>query len=199
MTVAESLEAFAPGPRPGRRARLVAARATSRPPSAARTPARSSPAAAVDVALRLLELGVDEVCFGDTIGVGVPSQVGELSRRWRSRPGIPLEPDRVPLPRHARHGPRQRRRRARGRHPLLRLVDRRHRRLSLRARRRRQPRHGGPRLPARRARATSTACASRASSRPPDSSPRRSGRPLASKVGQAGGWDPATGAATGRE
>ena len=34
---------------------------------------------AVDVALRLLDLGVDEVCFGDTIGVGVPSQVAVLT------------------------------------------------------------------------------------------------------------------------
>jgi isopropylmalate/homocitrate/citramalate synthase len=39
---------------------------------------RVEPAAAVDVAERLVELGVDEVCFGDTIGVGVPDQVAEL-------------------------------------------------------------------------------------------------------------------------
>ena len=32
----------------------------------------------VAVAERLIELGVDEVCFGDTIGVGVPAQVTEL-------------------------------------------------------------------------------------------------------------------------
>ena len=37
------------------------------------------PRAAVGVATRLLELGVDEVCFGDTIGVGVPSQVAALT------------------------------------------------------------------------------------------------------------------------
>lgn len=36
------------------------------------------PHRAVRVATRLLELGVDEVCFGDTIGVGVPSQVRAL-------------------------------------------------------------------------------------------------------------------------
>jgi isopropylmalate/homocitrate/citramalate synthase len=36
------------------------------------------PHAAVNVAARLLELGVDEVCFGDTIGVGVPVQVGAI-------------------------------------------------------------------------------------------------------------------------
>ncbi len=34
----------------------------------------------VEVALRLLELGVDEVCFGDTIGVGVPPQVLDLTQ-----------------------------------------------------------------------------------------------------------------------
>jgi hydroxymethylglutaryl-CoA lyase len=37
------------------------------------------PHRAVAVATRLLELGVDEVCFGDTIGVGVPNQVRALT------------------------------------------------------------------------------------------------------------------------
>jgi hydroxymethylglutaryl-CoA lyase len=37
------------------------------------------PHRAVNVATRLLELGVDEVCFGDTIGVGVPAQVSALT------------------------------------------------------------------------------------------------------------------------
>ncbi len=37
------------------------------------------PREAVAVALRLRELGADEVCFGDTIGVGVPGQVTELA------------------------------------------------------------------------------------------------------------------------
>jgi hydroxymethylglutaryl-CoA lyase len=37
------------------------------------------PQHAVAVALRLLDLGVDEVCFGDTIGVAVPSQVAVLT------------------------------------------------------------------------------------------------------------------------
>ena len=45
---------------------------------------------AVDVALRLLDLGVDEVCFGDTIGVGVPSQVAVLTGTAVAA-GIPLE------------------------------------------------------------------------------------------------------------
>ena len=51
---------------------------------------RVEPAAAVAVAERLLGLGVDEVCFGDTIGVGVPPQVRELTARAVDA-GIPLE------------------------------------------------------------------------------------------------------------
>lgn len=42
---------------------------------------RVDPLRAVEVGLQLLELGVDEVSFGDTIGVGVPSQVGDLVGR----------------------------------------------------------------------------------------------------------------------
>ncbi len=38
-----------------------------------------APHAAVAVGLRLLELGVEEVCFGDTIGVAVPVEVGALT------------------------------------------------------------------------------------------------------------------------
>ncbi len=48
------------------------------------------PGRAVEVALRLLELGVDEVCFGDTIGVGVPAQVAALTGLAVDA-GIPLE------------------------------------------------------------------------------------------------------------
>jgi isopropylmalate/homocitrate/citramalate synthase len=44
----------------------------------------------VEVAQRLLALGVDEVCFGDTIGVGVPSQVAALTG-LAVEVGIPLE------------------------------------------------------------------------------------------------------------
>jgi isopropylmalate/homocitrate/citramalate synthase len=51
---------------------------------------RVDPAAAVGVASRLLDLGVDEVCYGDTIGVGVPSQVGDLVERTLAA-GIPLD------------------------------------------------------------------------------------------------------------
>ena len=48
------------------------------------------PARAVDVALRLLDLGVDEVCFGDTIGVGVPGQVAAIIGAATAA-GIPIE------------------------------------------------------------------------------------------------------------
>ena len=51
---------------------------------------RVEPAAAVDVAVRLLELGADEICFGDTIGVGVPGQVAALTGVAIER-GIPIE------------------------------------------------------------------------------------------------------------
>ena len=51
---------------------------------------RVEPRWAVDVALRLLELGVDEVCFGDTIGVGVPSQVAALTG-MAVEAGVPLD------------------------------------------------------------------------------------------------------------
>jgi len=51
---------------------------------------RVEPRSAVDVALRLLDLGVDEVCFGDTIGVGVPSQVAALTG-MAVEAGVPLD------------------------------------------------------------------------------------------------------------
>ena len=51
---------------------------------------RVEPARAVEVALRLLDLGVDEVCFGDTIGVGVPGQVAALTGLAVAA-GIPME------------------------------------------------------------------------------------------------------------
>ena len=51
---------------------------------------RVEPERAVEVARRLLDLGVDEVCFGDTIGVGVPGQVAALTGLAVDA-GIPLE------------------------------------------------------------------------------------------------------------
>lgn len=51
---------------------------------------RVDPEAAVAVARRLLDLGADEICFGDTIGVGVPDQVAELVALAEDA-GIPIE------------------------------------------------------------------------------------------------------------
>jgi hydroxymethylglutaryl-CoA lyase len=77
MTVDESLEAFAPvlsrAGELGWWRRAYVSTAFGCPYTG-----RVEPRAAVDVARRLLELGVDEISFGDTIGVGVPNQVGEL-------------------------------------------------------------------------------------------------------------------------
>ena len=48
-----------------------------------------TPKNVVDVSARLLEMGCDSLSIGDTIGVGVPSQVDELVPRLADR--IPLE------------------------------------------------------------------------------------------------------------
>jgi hydroxymethylglutaryl-CoA lyase len=89
MTIAESLAAFAPvlarAGELGWWRRGYVSTAFGDPYSGAVDPDR-----AVEVALRLLELGVEEVCFGDTIGVGVPSQVVELTARAVAA-GIPTE------------------------------------------------------------------------------------------------------------
>ena len=89
MTVAESLDAFAPvlarAAELGWWRRGYVSTAFGCPYSGAVDPAR-----AVEVALRLVDLGVDEVCFGDTIGVGVPPQVRDLTSRAVNA-GIPLE------------------------------------------------------------------------------------------------------------
>ena len=47
-------------------------------------------AAVVDVGRRLLDLGAEEICFGDTIGVGVPDQVASLTDA-ATVAGIPIE------------------------------------------------------------------------------------------------------------
>jgi len=51
---------------------------------------RVDPRDAVEVAVRLLALGVDEICFGDTIGVGVPDQVAEIVG-LAADAGLPVE------------------------------------------------------------------------------------------------------------
>jgi isopropylmalate/homocitrate/citramalate synthase len=77
MTIAESLAAFAPvldrAAALGWWRRGYVSTAFGCPYTGA-----VDPHAAVAVARRLFELGVDEVCFGDTIGVGVPVQVEAL-------------------------------------------------------------------------------------------------------------------------
>jgi isopropylmalate/homocitrate/citramalate synthase len=74
MTVSESLDAFAPvltrAAELGWWRRGYVSTAFGCPYTGA-----VAPETAVDVAVRLLALGVEEVCFGDTIGVGVPPQV----------------------------------------------------------------------------------------------------------------------------
>jgi isopropylmalate/homocitrate/citramalate synthase len=89
MTIEESLAAFAPVLRRaadlGWWRRGYVSTAFGCPYTGAVSPER-----AVAVAQRLLELGVDEVCFGDTIGVGVPSQVAALTGLAVAH-GIPLE------------------------------------------------------------------------------------------------------------
>jgi len=80
MTVAESLQAFAPvlarAGELGWWRRAYVSTAFGCPYTGAVDPAR-----VVEVGRDLLELGVDEVCFGDTIGVGVPPQVRDLTAR----------------------------------------------------------------------------------------------------------------------
>lgn len=77
MTVAESLAAFAPvlG-----RAEVLGWWRRAYVSTAFGCPytGRVDPNDAVEVAVRLVGLGVDEICFGDTIGVGVPDQVAEI-------------------------------------------------------------------------------------------------------------------------
>ena len=89
MTVAESLAAFAPvlarAGDLGWWRRGYVSTAFGCPFSGAVEPAR-----AVDVGLRLMDFGVEEVCFGDTIGVGVPNQVSELAARAIAA-GIPAD------------------------------------------------------------------------------------------------------------
>jgi len=89
MTVSESLQAFAPvldrAGELGWWRRGYVSTAFGCPYTGA-----VGPEAAVDVAVRLLALGVDEVCFGDTIGVGVPPQVRAIVDQ-AIRAGIPLQ------------------------------------------------------------------------------------------------------------
>ena len=51
---------------------------------------RVDPGRAVEVARRLVDAGADEVCFGDTIGVAVPSQVADVTGRAVAA-GVPVD------------------------------------------------------------------------------------------------------------
>jgi hydroxymethylglutaryl-CoA lyase len=88
MTVDESLAAFAPvltrATEHGWWRRAYVSTAFGCPYTG-----RVDPADAVDVAVRLVALGADEICFGDTIGVGVPDQVAEVVALGEAA-GIPL-------------------------------------------------------------------------------------------------------------
>jgi len=89
MTVDESLAAFAPvldrAGRLGWWRRGYVSTAFGCPYTG-----RVDPRSAVDIARRLVDIGVEEVCFGDTIGVAVPDQVSELTV-LAVQAGIPLE------------------------------------------------------------------------------------------------------------
>ncbi len=80
MSIAQSLEAFRPvlarAVQQGMWTRAYVSTAFGCPFTG-----RVDPERVVDVSLRLLELGAEEICLGDTIGVGVPSQVALLTER----------------------------------------------------------------------------------------------------------------------
>ncbi|CAN5461227.1 hydroxymethylglutaryl-CoA lyase [soil metagenome] len=89
MSVARSLEVFAPILRAARErgwwTRAYVSTAFGCPYSG-----RIEPSAVADVSLRLADLGAQEICLGDTIGVGVPTQVHELTDRLTAA-GLPVE------------------------------------------------------------------------------------------------------------
>ena len=89
MTIEASLEAFRPvlarGGELGWWRRAYVSTAFGCPYTGAVEPDR-----VVDVSLRLIDLGADEVSLGDTIGVGVPNQVHDLTARHVAA-GVPLD------------------------------------------------------------------------------------------------------------
>jgi len=89
MTVAESLGAFAPILRAAEKrgwwTRAYVSTAFGCPYTG-----RVAPERVVEVALRLAEIGAGEIAISDTIGVGVPSQVGELVARAATA-GLPKD------------------------------------------------------------------------------------------------------------
>ena len=195
MTVAESLAAFAPvlarAGELGWWRRGYVSTAFGCPYSGAVEPDR-----AVQIGLQLMELGVEEVCFGDTIGVGVPSQVAELARRAIAA-GIP--PGRIAFHFHDTRGTALANVVA-GLGAGIRCFD---------------ASTGGtggcPYAPGAAGNLATEDLVYLLDGMGHDHSAQLEGvldaarfiasalgRPLASKVGQAGGWDPGTGAAVGR-
>jgi hydroxymethylglutaryl-CoA lyase len=87
MTVAQSLETFGPlldeARADGMWTRAYVSTALGCPFTGSVDPER-----VVAVAQALANLGADEVCLGDTIGVGVPTQVHDLMRRLEDA-GVP--------------------------------------------------------------------------------------------------------------
>jgi len=89
MTVAESLRTFGPILRAaserGWWTRAYVSTAFGCPYTG-----RVAPEQVTEVALRLADLGAEEIAISDTIGVGVPSQVGQLVARVTSA-GLPVD------------------------------------------------------------------------------------------------------------
>ena len=196
MTVEASLAAFAPVLTRAGRARLVAARLrldgvrlpVHRPGGAVAGGGRRAPPARSRCRRGLLR-GHDRRRRPGP---------GRRADRAGGRGRHPARADRLPLPRHARDGAGQRRGRPR-------------RRASAASTRRpagpaaAPTRRARPAISRRRTSSTSStpragnrASRSRACSPQRASSPTRSVVRSPSKVGQAGGWDPTTGAPTGR-
>jgi hydroxymethylglutaryl-CoA lyase len=195
MTVDQSLEAFAPvlarADELGWWRRAYVSTAFGCPYTGAVAPER-----AVEVARRLVELGADEICFGDTIGVAVPSQVGPLIERAL---GAGLRLDRVALHFHDTRGTALANVMA-GLAAGVRCFD---------------ASTGGtggcPYAPGAAGNLATEDLVYLLDGLGTDHGVRLAGvleaarfvarvlgRPLASKVGQAGGWDPRTGASVGR-
>jgi hydroxymethylglutaryl-CoA lyase len=156
---------------------------------------RIQPAAAIEIGLRLAELGAEEICFGDTIGVAVPDQVEELAGLAIA---TGLAPDRIAFHFHDTRGTALANVAA-GLRAGVRTFD---------------ASTGGtggcPYAPGAAGNLATEDLVYFLDASGWEHGVRLAGvleaarfiagslgRPLASKVGQAGGWDPATGAATG--
>ena len=90
----------------GARGRRSGCAATCRPASAAPTRDASTRRRWSRSCARLHDAGCDEISIGDTIGVGVPTQVTDVMGRLQD--ALPRERAGGPLPRHARHRARER-------------------------------------------------------------------------------------------